>query len=345
MESLSSAAAASAAASRRFPRFSGTGIDPRRGNPIGQVRVCGGTGREGCAGSRAPRGALRSEFGDDGHVRYYGGEPRIGWNREGRKEGGKAEIKKRLKMSRGLRKEEDLSGFCRMERRGGGGEVVEGREKPISEAAEVLLKQLEELKSEEKELKRKIKEQKAKLKAERKKVMMDSESSSCSSSSSESSDSECGEVIDMGRLRTEVLAKEEDNNAGTLELPNGVLYRKATTRGPSNVAASGVVVTKRIEVCMGKKCRNSGGPALLEAFKNAVGVVEGAVVECKCLGKCRDGPNVRVSNSLDENPAPEADDSVRIPANPLLIGVSLEDVDAIVAKYLGKDGDLGLNAA
>ncbi|XP_039154827.1 diacylglycerol O-acyltransferase 3-like [Eucalyptus grandis] len=238
-----------------------------------------------------------------------------------------------------------FSEFCRMERRGGGGEVVEGREKPISEAAEVLLKQLEELKSEEKELKRKIKEQKAKLKAERKKVMMDSESSSCSSSSSESSDSECGEVIDMGRLRTEVLAKEEDNNAGTLELPNGVLYRKATTSSPSNVAASGVVVTKRIEVCMGKKCGNSGGPALLEAFKNAVGVVEGAVVECKCLGKCRDGPNVRVSNSLGENPAPEADDSVRIPANPLLIGVSLEDVDAIVAKYLGKDGDLGLNAA
>lgn len=41
-----------------------------------------------------------------------------------------------------------------------GDEVIEGREKPISEAAEVLLKQLEQLKVEEKELKSKIKEQK-----------------------------------------------------------------------------------------------------------------------------------------------------------------------------------------
>lgn len=212
----------------------------------------------------------------------------------------------------------------------------------VQEAAEVLLKQLEQLKAEEKELKRKIKEQKAKLKAERKKVMMDSESSS-SSSSSELSDIECGEVIDMDHPRTEVLVKEESNNAGTLALPNGVLYREATVSGPSNVAASGAV-TKRIEVCMGKKCKNSGGPALLEEFKNAVGV-EGAVVERKCLGKCRDGPNVRVSSSLGEDPAPEADDSVRIPGNPLLIGVGLEDVDAIVAKYLGEDGDLGLNVA
>ncbi|KAF8017676.1 hypothetical protein BT93_H2770 [Corymbia citriodora subsp. variegata] len=328
MESLS-------AASRRFPCFSGAVIDSRRANPIGEVRICRGRGREECAASRASRGALRSEFGDDGHVQYYGGKPRFGLNRKGRKEGGKAEIKKKLRMLRGLAKEEGFSEFCWMER---GGDVMEGREKPISEAAEVLLKQLEQLKAEEKELKRKIKEQKAKLKAERKKVMMDSESSS---SSSESSDSDCGEVIDMGRLRTEVLVKEESSNAGTLELPNGVLYRGVMTSSPSDVAASGAV-TKRIEVCMGKKCKNSGGPALLEEFKNAVGI-KGAVVECKCLGKCRDGPNVRISNCLAENSAPEVDDSVRIPANPLLIGVTLEDVDAIVAKYLGKDGNLGLN--
>ncbi|KAI6692844.1 hypothetical protein NL676_020554 [Syzygium grande] len=327
MDSLSSAAAAS---SRRFPRFSGAGIDARRGNPIGEVRVvCGCKDREDRAGSGASRGALRCGFGDDGHVRYYGGRPRFGRDEEGRKEVGKAEIEKGLK---GLAKGENFSEFRWMERRGGG-EVIEGREKPISEAAEVLLKQLEQLKAEEKELKRKIKEQKAKLKAERKKVMMDSELSSSSSSSSESSDSECGEVIDMGCVMTEVLVKEESNNAGSLVLPNGVLYHEATVSGPSNVAASGAV-TKRIEVCMGKKCKNTGGPALLEEFKNTVGV-EGAVVECKCLGKCRDGPNVRVSNSLGEDPAAEADDSVRIPGNPLLIGVSLEDVDAIVAKYLG----------
>ncbi|XP_030539822.2 diacylglycerol O-acyltransferase 3 isoform X1 [Rhodamnia argentea] len=342
MESLSSAAA-----SGRFPCFSGAGIDSRRANPIGEIRVCSGKDREGYARSRVSRGVLRSEFGDDGHVKYYGGKPRFGLNKEGRKEGGNAEIKKKLKMSKGLTKEEDFSEFYWMERRGGGGsggdgEVIEGQEKPISEAAEVLLKQLEQLKAEEKGLKRKIKEQKAKLKAERKKVMMDSESSS-SSCSSESSDSECGEVIDMGRLRTEVLAKEEGNNAGNLALPNGVLYREATTGFPSDVAANGAV-TKRIEVCMGKKCKNSGGPALLEEFKNLVGV-EGAVVECKCLGKCRDGPNVRVSNSLGENQAPEADDSVRIPANPLLIGVSLEDVNAIVTKYLGKDENLESNVA
>lgn len=131
MESLS------AAASGRFPCFSGAGIDSRRANPICEIRVCSGEDREGYARSRVSRGVWRSEFGDDGHVKYYGGKPRFDLNKEGRKEGGKAEIKKKLKMLKGLMKEEDFSEFYWMERRGGGGgggggEVIEGQEKPIS---------------------------------------------------------------------------------------------------------------------------------------------------------------------------------------------------------------------
>ncbi|KAI8004115.1 Diacylglycerol O-acyltransferase 3 [Camellia lanceoleosa] len=83
---------------------------------------------------------------------------------------------------------------------------------------------------------------------------------------------------------------------------------------------------------MGGKCKKSGAPALLEEFQRVLGA-EGAVVGCKCMGKCRDGPNIRVLNYTGGVEAEGVDDSVRIPANPLCIGVGFEDVGLIVANF------------
>jgi hypothetical protein len=103
---------------------------------------------------------------------------------------------------------------------------------------------------------------------------------------------------------------------------------------------------KRIEVCMGNKCKKSGAAALLQEFEKVVGVEgAGSVVGCKCMGKCKSAPNVRIQNSVDHDMVQGLDDSVKIPSNPLCIGVGLEDVDTIVARFLGESHeDLGIAA-
>ncbi|XP_039012153.1 diacylglycerol O-acyltransferase 3-like [Hibiscus syriacus] len=93
--------------------------------------------------------------------------------------------------------------------------------------------------------------------------------------------------------------------------------------------------TKKIEVCMGGKCKKLGAPALLEEFEKKVGA-EGTVVACKCMGKCRTAPNVRVSNTQSETASRINEDSVRLGINPTCTGVGLQDVDLIVANLLGK---------
>ncbi|XP_068660484.1 diacylglycerol O-acyltransferase 3-like [Aristolochia californica] len=96
----------------------------------------------------------------------------------------------------------------------------------------------------------------------------------------------------------------------------------------------------RIEVCMGGKCKKSGAPLLLEEFEKKVGATV-EVVGCKCMGKCRNGPNVRVMNHNNG----QEEDSVKLPAaNPLCLGVSLEDVDIILANFFGQQMDMGLVA-
>lgn len=87
---------------------------------------------------------------------------------------------------------------------------------------------------------------------------------------------------------------------------------------------------------MGKKCTKSGAAALLEEFERAIGV-EGAVVGCKCLGKCKDGPNVRVLNCADDSQVEGSDISVRTPMNPLVLGVGLDDVGVLVSNFFGDD--------
>ena len=89
---------------------------------------------------------------------------------------------------------------------------------------------------------------------------------------------------------------------------------------------------------MGNKCNKSGGAALLAEFRRQMGPDAAAVVACKCMGKCRSAPNVRVCNENDETATGTAA-AVRIPiptANPLYIGVGLEDVSSIVDNLLGQ---------
>lgn len=154
------------------------------------------------------------------------------------------------------------------------------------------------MKAEEKEAKRRTKEEKARVKE-----VVNCEMSS-SSSSSESSDDECGEAVGMSR------AKEER-----------LLITPTTPRLSfiTEAATAPVSPPKRIEVCMGGKCRKSGAGALLEEFRRAVGTEE-AVSGCKCMGKCRDGPNVKLVGTAA--------------AASLCIGVGLEDVDVIMAKFI-----------
>ncbi|KAG9459970.1 hypothetical protein H6P81_004478 [Aristolochia fimbriata] len=98
--------------------------------------------------------------------------------------------------------------------------------------------------------------------------------------------------------------------------------------------------TDRIEVCMGGKCKKSGAPLLLEEFEKKMGATV-EVVGCKCMGKCRNGPNVRVMNQNNL----QVEDSVKLPvANPLCLGVSLEDVDMILANFFGQQMGTGLVA-
>jgi hypothetical protein len=104
------------------------------------------------------------------------------------------------------------------------------------------------------------------------------------------------------------------------------------------MAGGGVSLVNKVEVCMGGKCKKSGAAALLDEFQRVLGA-EASVVGCKCMGKCRDGPNIRILNYSGVGVQAECvDDSVRVPSNPLCIGVGFEDVGSIVATFLGECG-------
>ncbi|VVB00927.1 unnamed protein product [Arabis nemorensis] len=239
------------------------------------------------------------------------------------------------------------------------GLVAEIQNKTISEATEILVKQLEQLKTEEKLLKKQRKEEKAKAKAMK---MMDSSESS--SSSSESSDSDCGKgkVVDMSSFRNKAesvleplqaegnvatLPKKAEGDANsckkTVEALELALMQTSTVfpsmANPGQISKTVEAVSvvglplKRVEVCMGGKCKKSGGGLLLDEFQKAMTGREGTAVACKCLGKCRDGPNVRVMNETDA----VMTDSVRTPSKTVCVGVGLQDVEAIVTSFLGEE--------
>ncbi|CAM8940540.1 unnamed protein product [Rhodiola kirilowii] len=288
---------------------------------------------------------LESGFRDVSHVLYYQTRPTTMMRREKATTammancGGVATDKKmkkdekkkmkKLKLLKELTK--DLSMFSQV------GLVGEDNVGGISEAAETLMKHLQEMKSKEKELKKKRKMEKAMMKA--------AAANSSSSSESESSDSECGKVVDVASLRmsssTQSSAQKDHSKIDSCPALQSIAanltqdnpFENLDLCKPVTVAET---ATKKIEVCMGGKCKKSGAAQLVEEFEKVVG--EGvAVVGCKCMGKCRDGPNVRVlscSSGADASNLSKIDASLS--SLPLCIGVGLEDVGVIVANFLGR---------
>nr|ABW34442.1 diacylglycerol acyltransferase [Arachis hypogaea] len=286
-------------------------------------------------------------FSDSGHVQYYGDEKK-------REKGtDMLSTKKKLKMLKKRVLFDDLQGNLTSDA-----------------AAEVLMKQLEQVRAEEKELKKKRKQEKkeAKLKASKMNTNPDCESS-LSSSESESSESECdNEVVDMKKnikvgvatadsprkaetmiytpplLPEDVSANHHHHNAVELFSRNNDISVGSINGGLKNenaaVITTEAIPQKRIEVCMGNKCKKSGSIALLQELERVIGAEGGAaaaVVGCKCMGKCKSAPNVRIQNSTADKIAEGFNDSVKVPANPLCIGVALEDVETIVARFLGEN--------
>ena len=171
----------------------------------------------------------------------------------------------------------------------------------------------------------------------------DEDDSSCSS---ESSESECeGQLVRMSRCTTITTPEMPSPSTGlpiiVPQIPAPLAPEPSQPLEPvtvvqatrvSSVAVAETSTTSRIEVCMGGKCKKAGALALLQEFEKTVGT-EGAVVGCKCLGKCGLGPNVRLRSDIS------AEGSAK--GSPLCIGVGFEDVSTIVAGLFG-DADLGM---
>ncbi|XP_038976589.1 diacylglycerol O-acyltransferase 3-like [Phoenix dactylifera] len=351
---------ATGAAFCRSPAFSGARV--RRGDA--RDPLFSGV-RRNFRISALPRGLSGScggKFFDEGHLKYYVSPARC--------DARKKEGKRRAKLVKVLVR--DLSAFYSMGFgvEAGDGLASEVKGKMISEAAELLLTQLKQLRAQEKEMKRKRKEKKAAKKAAK---MKDCADDSTSSSSSESSDSECESVVKMRSLTTAAIPEPKtdaltgpsvtsyckstplplklsktgegiEENSCTLKLGAECNNTSATSRSSASCSCCSNSISlvdrpmDRIEVCMGGKCKKSGALQLLEEFEKKIGI-EGAVVGCKCMGKCRDGPNVRViSHCTDE-------DNVKDVKNPLCIGVGLDDVGTVVAKFFGEKKGIGLVTA
>ncbi|GFZ11540.1 hypothetical protein Acr_22g0009380 [Actinidia rufa] len=329
------------------------------------------TSRGGGRGITKFSSGLGLGFSDKAHLQYYSTTtPQIQircsakLKEKDNPKANKKKIKKRLKLLKGLSK--DLSTFSHL---GFGldphdhGLLDQVKGQKISEATELLLGQLEQLSTEEKEIKRKRKDEKAKLKAAANmQKRLDSiawtavdESQQATLTLPSTLTKESNTTIG---LQSSVIPPSTMNQEGRMTEEGGVgcstlnlLEQQCCTSGTSSISCNSLMVgayhgdggrsalaEKKIGVCMGGKCKKSGAAALLEEFQRVLGV-EGAV-QCKCMGKCRNAPNVRILNGV------QADDSVRAPTNPLFIGVGFEDVNLIVANYIGETNkELGLAAA
>ncbi|KAM0859985.1 hypothetical protein ACQ4PT_046840 [Festuca glaucescens] len=165
---------------------------------------------------------------------------------------------------------------------------------------------------------------------------MDEDSSSCSSESSDS-EREVG-VLKMSRCATItaprappvssvfpiIVPEIPESVAPDAQIPFGAA--KSTQRTTSNSTTLVKLPPNRIEVCMGGKCKKSGSLAVLQEFENKLGT-SGTVVRCKCLGKCGEGPNVRL----------QSDGSVG-KDGVICTGVDLVDVGDIAASLVAWGG-------
>lgn len=90
----------------------------------------------------------------------------------------------------------------------------------------------------------------------------------------------------------------------------------------------------RLEVCMGGKCQRSGAGRLKAELERQVGLQAGTVVECKCMGRCKHGPNVRLRHDYGERTPSPPKESQSHPSSICCVGVGLEDVPSLVSSLL-----------
>ncbi|XP_078444391.1 diacylglycerol acyltransferase isoform X2 [Wolffia australiana] len=288
--------------------------------------------------ARIGRVCVRGNFADEGHLRYYGSPVKCG----GRKEE-KMAVKRREKLIKGLIGLQAAGGLDLPAM--AGGQVEDGER-----VADALVARLSLLKAEEKEMKKRRKEEKKMKKAACDesstssssseddeddmitKTKIKPETSSCaksknlcqsedSSSSSSSSESDC-----ENQMR-QTVPEEKTNFKPKLGEARQEPAMAVIAATPTTVATT----AERIEVCIGGKCKKSGAIELMEEFQRTVGE-KAAVVGCKCLGKCKQAPNVRVRTATAEKA-------------PICLGVGIQDVGAIVANLFTEEPDLGLNPA
>jgi diacylglycerol O-acyltransferase 3, plant len=200
-----------------------------------------------------------------------------------------------------------------------------------------LLEQLNQIKDKEKEMRKKKQEEK---KTACKMTCKDDSSSS----SSESSKSDCEEpqILQLSDLKTVTTSSVTVSNpVSTVPLPlplSTPLSLPASALTFTQTVPVEEVLPVTIEVCMGGKCKKAGSMILLHEFEKEVGGEGRAVVVgCNCMGKCKEGPNVRVSSCGSGPTGTVEGDSARVLRDQLCIGVGLDDVGPIVAHFFGEE--------
>ncbi|XP_019190450.1 PREDICTED: uncharacterized protein LOC109184848 [Ipomoea nil] len=295
---------------------------------------------------------LASGFTDEGHLGYYSTSRRrircevesetLRRDDKVKEKKRKKMLKKRSKLLKNLSK--DLSTLTQI---GFGLDcsnpnpcdlLDQDHEKKITEAAETLLAQLQKLRLEEKGKEEKCKDS--------------------SSSSSESSDSECEGPANMTKTKPKPVAEKAPLMLSSMVKTQGeevidlepviVVVPESQPAIPDPIislgqsAEVGCITTgsietgKKIEVCMGGKCKKLGAEAILEELERVVEMEGGgvSVCGCKCLGKCKVGPNLRLSSSGAAGGL--SDNGVNLPATrSLRLGVGVEDASLILRQELG----------
>lgn len=304
----------------------------------------------------------RIAFSDGSHLQYYGGLVQPYCGKKNKLE--KLKSKHLSLLNEGLFSDKrqknllesplkDLSVLSSTPADANASLTEEVRGQILSDAVNVLMRQLEQAKAGRKERKQQLKAQKKALKlAEKQRKIKGRREDSSSSSSSSSSDSEGdseGEVVDMTLLRStqqidRILEAPEQNPSVLIESSpnvaevNGdkkalhVEFAEATDRMGLNSGA-GIPVQEAnsmIKVCMGGKCKKFGSEMLLETIEERISksgmACEVEAVGCKCMGKCRNAPNIRVQTE---------EDGFHGAKGVVHTGVDIGDVGLILAQHFG----------
>ena len=91
-----------------------------------------------------------------------------------------------------------------------------------------------------------------------------------------------------------VMTSGGDTVVDSKELGSDLPQQGGQLASATPASSSGVAPAAVISVCQGKSCKKQGSVKLLQYIQATAGD-ELDVVPCKCLGKCEQGPNLRVS--------------------------------------------------